>query len=155
MPDRTYTPGQHPRIRDHILAHPFEVGLSVVLVLIGTRGLLDASSLPGSVQALPAWLSIAFAGLSVAGGALTIVGLLFSRAKTAGIEQAGLWLSAGAWASYTVGLIDQVATARGSLIIGAMAALAAASVVRAIALHLTVTARLAGLQLAAKARDDA
>lgn len=150
MPDRTYVPRVPPTRVDRLFAHPFEIALSVVLLLVGIRTLLDAAALPASVEALPGALSYVFSIVSIAAGALTLAGLATSRVWAYGLEQGGLWLSAAAWACYASGLIGMASTARVTLMISALLALSAGSAIRAIALHRISSARLSGLRLASE-----
>lgn len=135
-----------PSFFDRLLYHPFEMALSAVLLLVGARFIINPSLLPGSVQELPsftAWLFILIAPL---GGALTLLGLTSSRAKAYGVEQAGLYLSAAAWFSYALLLIDAAESTRAALMVGALLALSIAHVIRAFALHRLAISRLRGLR---------
>lgn len=148
MPDRTYVMKEPPSFLDRLFHHPFEMALSAVLLLVGARFIINPDLLPGSVQELPwvtTWLFILCAPL---GGLLTLLGLLSGRAKTFGMEQAGLSLSAAAWFSYALLLMDASESTRAALMVGALLALSFAHVLRVIALRRLAVSRLRGLRQA-------
>lgn len=147
MPDRSLPIGT--TWRDRVLAHPFEVTLSVALFLVGLRIVADTTAAPGSIQEQPTVLVGLFILLSLGGGFVTLLGLLTRWLTSPGLEQAGLYLAAAAWGTYTVGLFNQLETARGTLMIAALLALSVGCVLRAWAVRRIVRARLSALRQAA------
>lgn len=128
-----------------IFAHPFELALSLVLLLLGARSLVVPI-----VQGQAELITYTFPVVALVGGALTLAGLSFTW-RAPGLEQAGLYLSAAAWGSYMVGLVGQVVqgqagqidAARSGLLLSAFLALTLACVIRALALTREERARLA------------
>jgi hypothetical protein len=128
--------------------HPFEIGLSMALVLFGARALSDFKALPQAVDLLPWWLSLTYCVLSIAGGGMTIVGLFgkYRYAWMSGLEKAGLWVSASAWASYAVGLLLGPFSIRATMLELALAALVWASLMRTRAITRRDTTRRQALE---------
>lgn len=136
--------------------HPFEIGLSCALILFGTRSLLTGlQSAPGSVQELPIALAFAYCILSVVGGATVILGLSFRYRFTwaYGLERFGLFVSASAWCSYTIGLFLTPLTPRSTLLILALIALSCGCLLRARALNRNARATLVALRRAKRDRE--
>lgn len=148
MPDRPLHP-HGPRWSRHrlravevIYKYPFELGLSLVLVLLGARSILFPD--PDILAMQPTLVTYGFWALALIGGALTLAGLVTTRGAP-GIEQAGLYLSGAAWASYLLRQVETVGTARGGLLLAAILVLAVASVVRARAITREERAKLVAL----------
>ena len=108
MPLHGYTTDRRPPTnRDHLLAHPYSVGISAWQMVAGAS--LLASVLWGfgvshSVSRMPDLLVSAIGALLLVGGMFVIRGLLDdSDDLMAGwrIERTGLILSATAWAAYS------------------------------------------------------
>lgn len=95
------------RLRVIVDDHPFELGMSGALVLFGLRAVGNFKAIPAAVDSLPFWLAVAYVSLSIIGGLSVVTGLVGKYRYTwmSGLEKAGLWISASAWASYAVGLI--------------------------------------------------
>lgn len=112
---------------------PFELWMSAALILFGTRALLDVGAAPGSIADLPDWLTYTYCGLSIVAGVLTIGGMIASRwlLWAPGIVRAGLYLSTAAWLSYVIGLWSSFDSPRSTLLILALACVAAGSFTRA------------------------
>ena len=127
------SPDRLPQDRGRVWEdHPFEIGLSLALFLFGVRGTVDAASRPGMIDVLPLALSIAYCAVSVIGGALTLIGI-FTRSElwiAGSLERSGLYLSGAAWAGYAVAIAVIGGTSRSTLVVSALLALCAASVIR-------------------------
>jgi hypothetical protein len=136
--------------------HPFEIGLSLALILFGSRALLtDLQAAPGSVQDLPDALAFSYCILSVLGGAAVIFGLA-ARIRFAwayGAERFGLFVSASAWASYIVGLLLNPITGRSTLLIFALSALSIGCLLRARAVNRRVKALMFALRIAGSEKE--
>lgn len=137
------------QIEDFLEDHHFEIGLSLALVLFGTRALVNGlSSAPGSVQTLPLWLAFTYCGLSVLGGVSVLFGLFCHAYFTwaYGVERFGLFVSASAWASYIVGLLFVRVTASSTLLILALFFLSVGCLLRARAINRKEKATLIALR---------
>lgn len=147
-----FPPNERPRpshrrrqLTQILFNNPFEFALSLVLMILGARSLFFDETAPQSIAAQPTLLTLTFILMSIVGGAATIVGLLVGK-WAPGFEQAGLYLSAAAWASYTTGLIGQIESPRAGLLLGAFVALSVACVLRAWALRREEHAKLSALR---------
>lgn len=126
---------------DVLFNHPFELALSLVLLLLGARSLIAPATAPSSIATQPDLIHYVFLITATIGGALTLAGL-FLTWRARGLEQAGLYLSAAAWLGYVVGLAGQIAQSqagqldptRSGLLLSAVLALAVSCVVRSMAL---------------------
>lgn len=141
MPDRLLPRKRRRLASTLIYEHPFEIALSMVLLLLGARSLILPATTPIFIAAQPDLIHYIFLVIAIGGGALTLAGIALTW-RAPGIEQAGLYLSSAAWISYMVGLTEQIGTARGGLLLAAIFALAVACVVRARALNREEIARL-------------
>lgn len=142
---------------DSIEKHPFEISLSLALILFGAIAILNGlSSTPGSVQTLPIELSIAYCALSVLGGMSVLFGL-FAQVKIPwayGFERFGLFVSASAWASYIVGLALNPVSGRSTLVILALTAFAIGCLLRARSVKRRESATLHALRHAQISQGD-
>lgn len=131
--------------------HPFEIGLSSALILFGTRSFISGlNSVPSSVSSLPLALILTYCSLSVIGGAAVLFGLLARRKFlwAYGVERAGLFISASAWASYITGLMFSPITPTSTLFILALVALSYGCLRRAKTIKKRVQALKDGLRRA-------
>lgn len=135
-------------ISEQLDDHPFEIGLSLALVIFGFRSVFSGlQSVPSSVEALPIALVVSYCVLSTIGGGSVLFGL-FARYKFAwayGAERAGLFISAAAWASDIVGLAFSPITPNSTLFMLALGALGYASLRRANTVKKRVEALKLGL----------
>lgn len=84
-------------------AHPFELALGIVLLVNGTRGLLSGDTSPAVNNALPESVLLAYAVLSIVGGAGLLLGLRWRAAPVGrGLERLALWVMCGVYSSYVV-----------------------------------------------------
>ena len=145
---------------------PLEFSLSLALALFGVRALFDPAASPNSIGTLPDGLTVIYCLVSVVAGVTTIIGLtagayetedepdmvppvLHGRRWARGVEQAGLWLSAAAWASYLVGLLASAQTSTSATLVGlALLSLCFGNFWRAHVLKKRQEQRLASLRLA-------
>lgn len=147
------------RIRHHLIDlledHPFEIGLSIALILFGVSSLVYGIRIaPISVQKLPVGLAFAYCTLSIIGGSAVIFALV-ARWKFVwayGLERFGLFVSASAWFSYIVGLAILPITFTSTLVILALLGLSAGCLLRARALARNAHATLIALRQADKAK---
>lgn len=110
MPLRGYTTDRRPpSVLDHILAHPFEMGLAAwgggAGALLVIASIWDEMRVSPTVDMLPDWLAATLGGLLIVGGLLQTWGLLDDSDDIAvgwKLERMGLILSGAAWASYTM-----------------------------------------------------
>lgn len=129
--------------------HPFEVTLSLALVLFGIRAFITSfQTAPGSVQILPLALAAGYCALSVAGGGLVLFGLgaRYRFDWSYGAERAGLFVSASAWLSYIVGLAFTPVTGTSTLLMLALIALSSGCLIRARAINKNAKATLTALR---------
>lgn len=109
MPLHGYsTDRRPPSVADHLLAHPFELGLAAWGVIAGGAGVLSAASnatVSASIDRLPDWLAAIVGTMLVLGGVLVWRGLLDdSEDLMIGwrFERVGLVLSIAGWLAYGV-----------------------------------------------------
>lgn len=124
--------------RSLIDEHPFEISMSVTLVLFGVRSFLNQfESVPKPVSALPTIFVYVYCILAIIGGLSVIVGLVARWRHTwaYGIEGLGLFLSASAWGSYFIGLLFSPITKSSTLLLLALLSLTFACVTRALYLN--------------------
>lgn len=149
--------------RSVIRDQPYELFLSIALVLFGVRALFNpAEATPKSISEQPDGITIVYCVLSIVAGLVTLIGLLSNAGRgeaTAncsaplperrwgpGVEQAGLWFSAAAWLSYLVGVTSTITTARSTLLALALVALAGANLARARAIRHRQNERLEAIR---------
>ena len=133
-----HNPNRFNSLRDYYLDmledHPFEISLSLDLILFGIRAFLSGlQSVPGSVQELPFLLALAYCVLAVLGGASVLLGKFF-RPKyewAYGLECFGMYVSASAWGAYILGLLFSPITGKSTLLILALFALTSGCLLRA------------------------
>ncbi len=131
--------------------HPFEIGLSLALVLFGLRSLISGlQAAPSSIQGLPLLLIIIYCVLSVVGGGAVLFGLAarFKYLWAYGVERGGLFISASAWASYIIGILFSPITPASTLFILALLALSYGCIRRAKSIKKRVEALTLGLKRA-------
>lgn len=131
--------------------HPFEIGLSLALLLFGIRSLLTGlQTVPSSVQGLPLVLLVVYCVLSVIGGAAVLFGLAarYKYLWAYGVERGGLFISASAWASYIVGILFAPMSPASTLFILALLALSYGCIRRAKSIKKRVEALTLGLKRA-------
>lgn len=109
MPLHGYsTDRRPPTVADHLLAHPFELGLAAWGIIAGAAGILSALSdatVSPSIDRLPEWLAAIVGAMLVVGGAAIWRGLLDdSEDLMVGwrIERTGLIFSMAAWGAYGI-----------------------------------------------------
>lgn len=144
-------------ISEELDEHPFEIGLSVALIIFGIRSFSTGlQSVPSSVEALPLALILSYCLLSVIGGGSVLFGLMarYKFVWAYGAERAGLFISAAAWASYIVGLAFSPITPNSTLFMLALAALGYASLRRASTVKKRVDAIKVGLARANANRES-
>ena len=136
------------RIPVVLYAHPFEVALGVAFVVIGLRTLIEGQTTP-AVDALPDLPHLLYRVVSVLGGVGVLVGIALRRhAAGRTVERASLYAVAGAWAAYAVVVIDAHGW-RGGFATSALAVLiAAACLLRTLAIRKTERVILAQLRTA-------
>ena len=133
-----HNPKRVVSLRDYYLNmledHPFEISLSVALILFGIQAFLRGlRSVPGVVQTLPFYLALAYCILAVLGGASVLLGKIF-RPKhewAYGLEGFGMYVSASAWGAYILGLLFSPITGKSTLSILALLALTSGCLLRA------------------------
>lgn len=119
---------------DMLEDHPFEIGLSIALVLFGVRSFItDLQSVPLSIQEQPHVLVYVYCSLSIIGGGSVLFGLLarYKFAWAYGAERAGLFISASAWLAYVVAFLFSPLTPNSTLFMIALIALFSACLIRA------------------------
>jgi hypothetical protein len=120
-----------------VVANPFEVYL-VALVILGGVAILAGALFPVTLAALVSRLWVLLWGAElVAGGALTLLGLVRNRSAW---RVVGLKTLAWASLAYTVAIVVQLAAGPGGAGLGFIAGFAAACYMQA--RHVTRTARL-------------
>lgn len=137
--------------------HPFEIGTSLALVLFGIRSFITGlQSVPSSVSALPFLLIIGYCVLSVLGGGAVLFGLAarYKYMWAYGVERAGLFVSASAWGTYTIGFLFSPFTINSTLFILALLALSGGCLLRARAIRRRSSATIIALRHA-KAHQEA
>lgn len=154
MPDRTYIE-RKSTLMERLLHHPFQIILSVVLMIAGGLSLIDASTLPTTVDLLPMILSYGFSVLAFVAGITSLVGVLGRWPWTLGWEAAGQVLASATWLFFGLTLLDRASSLRWSLIILAFLGLSFAHIVRLIALTLTVRHAREGVSLASRVIREA
>ena len=93
-----------PSIRDRARVHSSDLWLTVMAVDLGLIVLAAGSII---IRTMDPWVSLALGGVILSGGILAAWGLLWTgRTVSYGwtMEQAGWWLIASAWFSYTLAL---------------------------------------------------
>lgn len=134
--------------------HPFQLGISVALILFGLRALLSSSAAPGSVADLPNAILYAYCAISLLGGGLSLTGLILRhKLWTTGVERAGMYMSAAAFLSYAVGILGDYSSPRSTLLILALLSLSFSCVARARALAKDDKTKIAALRQAKQDRD--
>lgn len=145
------------KLKEYVLEHPFEVGLSIALIAFGLKALISKlSSAPDSVQSLPLILAIAYCVLSVLGGGAVLFGK-FARVKwlwAYGVERFGFFVSASAWASYIVGLAMSDHAGKASLTMFVLGVLSIASLIKTYVINRKAKATMYGLQIARKKSEE-
>ena len=108
MPNRIYRGSHPPTFGDHLLAHPWELLIALLSVVLGASSLIATvvgSHTSPSVDRLPDPLVIALAAMLVVGGAWTARGL-FDNSTDLMIgyrhERFGLMLIGTGWSIYAV-----------------------------------------------------
>lgn len=129
--------------------HPFQLALGISLAVIGARHLINTHNQPSSIDALPTWLALGYAVALIVGGAGMVVGLVISGRTTWGlaIEQVGLWITAAGLLAYALGLgLATQFTARASMAVIILLALAGACLIRSRAAILDSRYSLQGIR---------
>lgn len=141
------TPSRRRRDLPVVLyAHPFELALGVAFTLIGLRALVEGTTTP-SVDQLPELPLLLYRVASTIGGIGLIVGLL-ARAHALGrtIERASLYAVSGTWAGYSVLVVAVQGWRDGFSTAAITLAIAAACLLRALAIRKTERVILAQLR---------
>ena len=154
MPDRTYIERKSTLV-ERLLHHPFQIILSVVLLIVGGVTLTVTRTLPSTVELLPLVLSYGFSVLAFVAGITSLVGGLGRWPWTLGWEAAGQVLSSATWLFFALTLLDRASSVRWLLIILAFLGLSFAHIVRLIALTLTVKRAREGVSLASRVIREA
>ncbi len=130
------------------LTHPFELGLGVALVATLAKGLLTGQVTNSIDTTLPDIPRILYQVVSGLAGVTILVGLL-SREKWQpgrGVEQAGLWLAAGAFIGYAIILGSAVGWSA-SVNVGTSFFIGVSCVLRALAIGLSQAIELRALRI--------
>jgi hypothetical protein len=138
-----------PDLPTVLYTHPFELCLGIVLILVAVRGVLEGVVTPSIDETLPVAPRVAYQAVSAAAGLLIVVGLNVRDRWQPGkaIEQAGLYLGAGAFIGYAIvvaGSLGWVAFVN----IGISVAIGVACILRARAIRRAERIKLAVLELA-------
>lgn len=141
---------------DLIEDHPFEIGLSVALILFGIRSFItNLQTVPLSIREQPLALIYAYCLLSIVGGGSVIFGLLvrYRFPWAYGAERAGLFISASAWLAYVVAFFFSPLTPNSTLFIFALIVLFSSCLLRARAIKRKNQATIEALRKA-KAKQE-
>lgn len=137
-----HNPKQVASLRDYYIDmledHPFEISLSLALILFGIGAFLsDLQAAPGSVQDLPFLLALAYCVLAVLGGASVLLGKFFrpTRGWAYGLECFGMYVSGSAWGAYILGILFSPISGKSTLFILALFALTSGCLLKARAIE--------------------
>lgn len=138
-----------PRRRDLpvvLYAHPFELALGVAFTVIGLRAIFEGTTTP-SVDQLPELPLLLYRAATTLGGLGVIAGLI-ARAHALGrtVERASLYAVAGTWAGYSVLGLAYQGREDGFGVAIITLAIAAACLLRALAIRKTERVILAQLR---------
>ena len=141
---------------DMLEDHPFEISLSLALILFGIQAFLRGlQSFPGVVQNLPFYLALAYCVLAVLGGTSVLLGKIFrpKRGWAYGLECFGMYVSGSAWGAYILGLLFSPITGKSTLLILALFALTSGCLLRARSLERRAKTSLAILRQARQSQE--